>query len=100
MTTFLLKFGTFFPLTLIILLGETVTDASMMAQTKTAAATTTDCTANERSRRGKHVQTGHLSDEEGSYQALSVVFEDNSNHMIFQCDIVYPFGFCPCSNTI
>merc|ERR1712223_32100 len=58
--------------------GETVTDASMMAQTKTAAVTTTDCTANERSRRGKHVQTGHLSDEEGSYQALSVVFEDDN----------------------
>ena len=69
-----------------ILLGETVTDASMMAQTNntsaaSAASMASDCATSERSRRGKHLQTGHLSDEEGSYQALSVAFEDYSNHI-------------------
>ena len=66
-------------------IGETVTDASMISNNVTAAnnsvAATTTSVSGERSRRGKHLQVGHLSDDEGSYQALSVVFEDNSNSL-------------------
>ena len=40
----------------------------------------------ERSRKGKHL--GASSDDEGSYQALSVVFQDPSN---FECCIFYTF---------
>ena len=74
--------------------GETVTDAVILSRNNIANTTTEHKlstgsavsaisaeaaeTFRERSRRGKHAKGGHISDEEGDYQALSVAFEDYS----------------------
>ena len=73
--------------------GETVTDAVILSRNNIANTTEHKLstgsavsaisaeaaeTFRERSRRGKHGKGGQISDDEGDYQALSVVFEDNS----------------------
>ena len=73
--------------------GETVTDAVILSRNNIANTTEHKLstgsavsaisaeaaeTFRERSRRGKHGKGGHISDEEGDYQALSVAFEDYS----------------------
>ena len=73
--------------------GETVTDAVILSRNNIANTTEHKLstgsavsaisaeaaeTFRERSRRGKHAKGGHISDEEGDYQALSVAFEDYS----------------------
>ena len=73
--------------------GETVTDAVILSRNNIANTTEHKLstgsavsaisaeaaeTFRERSRRGKHAKGGQFSDDEGDYQALSVVFEDNS----------------------
>ena len=78
----------------LFLSGETVTDAVILSRNNIANTTTEHKlstgsavsaisaeaaeTFRERSRRGKHAKGGHISDEEGDYQALSVAFEDYS----------------------
>ena len=73
--------------------GETVTDAVILSRNNivnttehklstgsavSAISAEAAETFRERSRRGKHGKSGQISDDEGDYQALSVVFEDNS----------------------
>ena len=84
--------------------GETVTDAVIMSRNNIAntehklstgsavSAISAEAaeTFRERSRRGKHGKGGQISDDEGDYQALSVVFEDNSKSFKL-CDKKYMF---------
>ena len=92
MTWVIWRFSYIFKL---FLSGETVTDAVILSRNNIAntnehklstgsavSAISAEAaeTFRERSRRGKHAgrQAGQISDDEGDYQALSVVFEDNS----------------------
>ena len=76
--------------------GETVTDAVIMSRNNIANTTEHKLstgsavsaisaeaaeTFRERSRRGKHGKGGQISDDEGDYQALSVVSKITVNHL-------------------